>query len=81
MPIRSLSPCPSRRLAAALRFPQNDPLRYFMMRELPFGSDGDFSHRAMVARLNGDLANDYGNLAQRVLAMINRNCDGAVPQP
>jgi methionyl-tRNA synthetase len=58
-----------------------DPVRYFLLRELPFGSDGDFSHRAMVARLNGDLANDYGNLAQRVLAMINRNCAGAVPAP
>src|SRR5437660_1273548 len=56
-----------------------DPVRYFLLRELPFGSDGDFSHRAMVGRLNGDLANDYGNLAQRVLAMINRNCDPAVP--
>jgi methionyl-tRNA synthetase len=58
-----------------------DPLRYFLLRELPFGNDGDFSHRAMVGRLNGDLANDYGNLAQRVLAMINRNCDAAVPEP
>ncbi len=58
-----------------------DPVRYFLLRELPFGSDGDFSHRAMVGRLNGDLANDYGNLAQRVLAMINRNCDAAVPEP
>jgi methionyl-tRNA synthetase len=58
-----------------------DPLRYFMMRELPFGNDGDFSHRAMVGRLNGDLANDFGNLAQRVLAMINRNCGAAVPEP
>ena len=44
-----------------------DPVRYFLLRELPFGSDGDFSHRAMVGRLNGDLANDFGNLAQRVL--------------
>jgi methionyl-tRNA synthetase len=58
-----------------------DPVRYFMLRELPFGSDGDFSHRAMVGRLNGDLANDFGNLAQRVLAMINRNCAAAVPDP
>ena len=48
-----------------------DPVRYFMLRELPFGSDGDFSHRAVVSRLNGDLANDFGNLAQRVLVMIN----------
>jgi methionyl-tRNA synthetase len=58
-----------------------DPVRYFMLRELPFGSDGDFSRRAVVNRLNGDLANDIGNLAQRVLSMINRNCTGAVPKP
>ena len=58
-----------------------DPVRYFMLRELPFGSDGDFSHRAMVGRLNGDLANDFGNLAQRVLSMINRNCEGRLPEP
>ena len=58
-----------------------DPVRYFMLRELPFGSDGDFSRRAVVARLNGDLANDFGNLAQRVLVMINRDCNAAVPEP
>jgi methionyl-tRNA synthetase len=58
-----------------------DPVRYFLLRELPFGSDGDFSHRAVVSRLNGDLANDFGNLAQRVLVMINRNCDARVPEP
>jgi methionyl-tRNA synthetase len=58
-----------------------DPVRYFLLRELPFGSDGDFSHRAVVGRLNGDLANDFGNLAQRVLVMINRNCTGCVPEP
>ena len=58
-----------------------DPVRYFLLRELPFGSDGDFSHRAVVGRLNGDLANDFGNLAQRVLVMINRNCSGFVPNP
>jgi methionyl-tRNA synthetase len=58
-----------------------DPVRYFLLRELPFGSDGDFSHRAMVGRLNGDLANDFGNLAQRVLSMINRNCEATVPEP
>ena len=57
-----------------------DALRYFLLRELPFGSDGDFSHRAMVGRLNGDLANDFGNLAQRVLVMINRNCGAEVPE-
>jgi methionyl-tRNA synthetase len=58
-----------------------DPVRYFLLREVPFGNDGDFSHRAMVNRMNGDLANDFGNLAQRVLSMIAKNCGGAVPQP
>ena len=58
-----------------------DPVRYFLLRELPFGNDGDFSHRAIVGRLNGDLANDFGNLAQRVLSMINRNCNARVPEP
>ncbi len=58
-----------------------DPVRYFLLREVPFGNDGDFSHRAMVGRMNGDLANDLGNLAQRVLSMVNRNCGGAVPPP
>src|SRR3546814_11030719 len=56
-----------------------DPVRYFLLREVPFGNDGDFSHRAMIHRLNGDLANDLGNLCQRVLSMIARNCDGRVP--
>jgi methionyl-tRNA synthetase len=58
-----------------------DQTRYFLLREVPFGNDGDFSHRAVVARINSDLANDYGNLAQRVLSMIARNCDAAVPIP
>jgi methionyl-tRNA synthetase len=58
-----------------------DPVRYFLLRELPFGNDGDFSHRAVVGRLNGDLANDFGNLAQRVLTLINRHCGAAVPAP
>ena len=58
-----------------------DPARYFLLRELPFGNDGDFSHRAVISRLNSDLANDFGNLAQRVLAMINRNCAASVPEP
>jgi methionyl-tRNA synthetase len=57
-----------------------DPVRYFLMREIPFGNDGDFSHRAMVNRMNGDLANDFGNLAQRVLSMINKNCGALVPE-
>lgn len=58
-----------------------DAVRYFMLRELPFGSDGDFSHRAVVTRINADLANGLGNLAQRVLSLIARNCEGAVPAP
>ncbi|MDH5556909.1 MAG: methionine--tRNA ligase [Alphaproteobacteria bacterium] len=58
-----------------------DPVRYFLLREVPFGNDGDFSHRAMVGRINGDLANDLGNLCQRVLSMIAKNCDGKVPDP
>ena len=58
-----------------------DQVRYFLMREVPFGNDGDFSHRAMVHRMNGDLANDLGNLAQRVLSMIAKNCGAAIPHP
>jgi methionyl-tRNA synthetase len=57
-----------------------DPVRYFMLREVPFGQDGDFSHRAMVHRLNSDLANDLGNLAQRVLGFIAKNADAKIPQ-
>ena len=57
-----------------------DATRYFFMREVPFGGDGYFSHEAIVSRINGDLANDFGNLAQRVLSMIAKNCEGAVPR-
>lgn len=58
-----------------------DPFRYFLLRELPFGQDGDFSHRAIVGRINSDLANGLGNLAQRTLTQIQRNCDAKVPTP
>lgn len=58
-----------------------DQVRYFLLREVPFGNDGDFSHQAMVNRMNGELANDLGNLAQRVLSMIAKNCDGVLPTP
>ena len=58
-----------------------DPVRYFLLREVPFGNDGDFSHAAIVHRLNGDLANDFGNLCQRVLSLIQSTCGGAVPEP
>ena len=58
-----------------------DQVRYFLLREVPFGNDGDFSRKAMVGRMNYDLANQFGNLAQRVLSMIAKNCDGRVPRP
>ena len=48
---------------------------------MPFGNDGDFSREAMINRMNRDLANDYGNLVQRVLSLIQRNCDGRLPAP
>lgn len=57
-----------------------DQLRYFLLREVPFGQDGNYSHEAIVARTNADLANDLGNLAQRSLSMIAKNLDGLVPQ-
>jgi methionyl-tRNA synthetase len=58
-----------------------DQVRYFFMREVPFGQDGSYSHDAIVNRTNADLANDLGNLAQRSLSMIGKNCDGKVPEP
>ena len=56
-----------------------DPVRYFLLREVPFGNDGDFQKRALVGRLNGDLANAYGNLCQRVLSIVAKNCGEKVP--
>ncbi len=56
-----------------------DPLRYFLLREVPFGQDGDFQKKALVARLNGELADGLGNLAQRTLSLIQRNCEGRLP--
>jgi methionyl-tRNA synthetase len=58
-----------------------DSYRYFFMREIPFGQDGNFSWEAMVERHNADLANGLGNLASRVLAMLGSNFDGAIPKP
>ena len=51
-------------------------MRYFLLREKPFGGDGSCRHQAMVTRINVELANDLGNLAQRSLSLIARNCDG-----
>jgi methionyl-tRNA synthetase len=56
-----------------------DPVRYFLLREVPFGQDGDFSRKALVNRLNGELADALGNLANRVLSLIRRNCEGRLP--
>ncbi len=58
-----------------------DAIRYFVLREVAFGLDGDFSHLALVQRFNSDLANDLGNLLSRTLTMLQRYCQGAVPQP
>lgn len=58
-----------------------DQVRYFFLREVPFGQDGSYSHEAIVNRTNADLANDLGNLAQRSLSMIGKNCAGVVPEP
>jgi methionyl-tRNA synthetase len=58
-----------------------DQLRYFLLREVSFGSDGSYTEEAIVTRCNADLANNFGNLAQRSLSMIAKNCEGRVPVP
>ncbi|APG25764.1 methionine--tRNA ligase [Syntrophotalea acetylenica] len=58
-----------------------DAIRYFLLREVPFGLDGDFSHAALVHRINSDLANDLGNLLSRSTAMLNKYFDGLLPEP
>ena len=58
-----------------------DAVRYFLLREVPFGQDGSYSEEAIVNRINADLANEFGNLAQRCLSMVARNLDGIVPNP
>ncbi|TNE66894.1 MAG: methionine--tRNA ligase [Alphaproteobacteria bacterium] len=58
-----------------------DPVRFFLLREVPFGNDGDFSRKNFVLRCNADLANGIGNLSQRTLSMIHKNCDEQVPAP
>jgi methionyl-tRNA synthetase len=56
-----------------------DAVRYFLLREVPFGNDGDFSRRALISRMNVELANDLGNLAQRSLSLIAKNLSGVLP--
>ncbi|MBR0848147.1 methionine--tRNA ligase [Bradyrhizobium diazoefficiens] len=58
-----------------------DQMRYFFLREVPFGQDGNYNHEAIVARINADLANDLGNLAQRSLSMIAKQLGGVLPEP
>lgn len=58
-----------------------DQMRYFFLREVPFGQDGNYNHEAIVARINADLANDLGNLAQRSLSMIAKQFGGVLPEP
>lgn len=58
-----------------------DPLRYYLLRETAFGSDGDFTHEGLVQRYNSDLANNYGNLVQRVVAVVNSKLEGVAPSP
>ncbi|MBK5960470.1 methionine--tRNA ligase [Rhodoplanes elegans] len=58
-----------------------DQLRYFFLREVPFGQDGNYSHEAIVNRINADLANDLGNLAQRSLSMLGKAFKGVMPTP
>jgi methionyl-tRNA synthetase len=58
-----------------------DQLRYFLLREVPFGQDGSYSADAIINRINTDLANEFGNLAQRSLSMVAKNLGGVVPTP
>ncbi|MGH9397905.1 MAG: methionine--tRNA ligase subunit beta [Terriglobia bacterium] len=61
--------------------PGNDALRYYLLRDTPLGLDGSFSYAGLVDRYNFDLANDFGNLANRTITMIDRYCEGRIPIP
>ncbi len=76
----SASPLPLEPTKAEADLFASDVLRYFLLREIPFGQDGSFSFDAMITRYNADLANGYGNLVSRVLNMIIQNRAGVVPE-
>ena len=65
----------------SLGAPGNDALRYYLLREAPFGQDTSFSYEALIQRYNSDLANDLGNLVNRSVTMIDRYCQGRIPHP
>lgn len=58
-----------------------DQTRYFLMRDVPFGNDGNFSRQGMINRINSELSNNIGNLCQRTLSLIAKHCGGMIPQP
>ncbi len=58
-----------------------DQVRYVLLREFPFGNDGDFSRKSVITRINGELANGFGNLGQRTLSFIAKNAEGRLPEP
>lgn len=59
----------------------SDAIRYFLLREMPYGADGYYSEEALILRINTDLANDYGNLLSRTTSMLNKFCEGTIPAP
>ena len=58
----------------------SDAVRYFFVKEIPFGGDGDFSEEAMIKRINAELADDLGNLVNRVSVLIHKNYNGIIPK-
>jgi methionyl-tRNA synthetase len=81
---RNVPPANSATLAAPTKAQQDlfaaDVIRYFLLREIPFGQDGSFSFDALITRYNADLANGYGNLVSRTLSMIEKYFDGLTPE-